>query len=39
MLIDLATLYAHREDLVTGTSVAPLHTVRTLLAPYRMYWL
>jgi len=39
MRIDLATLYAHREDFVTGTVVSPIRTVRTLLAPYRLYWI
>lgn len=37
--VDLATLYEHREDLVVGNIVAPISTVRTLLAPYRMHWI
>jgi len=39
MRIHVGTLYEHREDVVTGTIVSPIQTVRALLAPYRMYWL
>lgn len=37
LLLELGTLYAHREDVVTGTVVTPLHATRRLLAPYRIY--